>query len=489
MISTPEAATLQTSLIAEFDGTGRTPRPSQVDALAWIAERFGSKPLVIQAPPGTGKSGIARAVQREFGGAIIVPQNVLLDQYTGTYPEVNALKGAEHYNCPGYTSMSSAEVHEAKLCDDPQCPYTQARERAKAGEATIFNPLSLFYLRAGFDPTIVDEAHKMPEMLELLSSMELSKSRWLYPGTDLGRLLPWFGEMAEACEKAGISYKNSGDIKNSVRSFSQAQKFKELAKDVGLAPGNYVIYEETKTLKRKTDTYLVIRPVRLPDKYYRMVRATKNVILTSATIPRKKAAEILGTHDFHYLDLSSPIPKEQRPILFRPDGLTSKSTAAEVAAWIKKQRAEFKGNTIVHLTYAMAKAVHQYFPEALCHTPETKADTLARFKREGGLWLAGGCAEGIDLPGDEARLNLIPILPFANLGDKLIQARMAQTGGNNEYALNMLITFIQQCGRTTRGETDHSVAVCGDNRLAQNIGQLRQELPRSFLEAINWKGV
>lgn len=483
-----EASKSPSSLISAFDGSGRQPRPLQVDALAWIAERLGSKPLVIQAPTGVGKSGIARAVQREFGGAIIVPQNVLLDQYVQTYPDVNALKGAEHYRCPDYPHVPSSEVHSAKLCEDPNCPYTVAREKGRSGEPTIFNPMSLFFLRVGFETTIVDEAHKLVEMLEMLSSMELPKSRWLYPGTDLNRLLPWFDEMAIACERTGGAYKASGNVKDSVKAFAQGQRFKDLSKDVKAFPGNYVIYEEEKVLKTKKDHYLIIRPTKLPDRYLNMVRKSKNVVLTSATIPRKRAAEILGTTDFHYLDLASPIPKEQRPILFRPQGLTAKSTAAEVAAWIKTQRKEFAGNTIVHLTYSMAKAVHQYFPDALVHTSETKADTLAKFKRQGGLWLAGGCAEGIDLPGDEARLNLIPILPYANLGDPVVKARMALPGGSSEYALNMLITTIQQVGRTTRGETDHSITVVGDNRFAENVGRLKAELPKSFIEAIRWQG-
>lgn len=483
-----EASKSHNSLITAFDGTDRKPRPSQVEALAWITKHLGSKPLVIQAPTGIGKSAIARSVQRQFGGAIVVPQNVLLDQYVATYPDVNALKGAEHYKCPGY-DVPSSEVHAAKLCIDPECPYTKARNRAKEGEETIFNPMSLFFLRVGFETTIVDEAHKLPEMLEMLSSMELGKSRWLYPGTTLDRLLPWFDEMGIACERTGTAYKTSGNVKDSVKAYAQAQKFKDLSKDVKAFPGDYVIYEEEKTLKTKTDHYLIIRPTKLPDRYYNMVRKSKNVLLMSATIPRKKAAEILGTDNFHYLDLASPIPKEQRPILFRPKGLTAKSTAAEVAAWIKTQRKEFAGNTIVHLTYSMAKAVHQYFPDALIHKADTKAETLAKFKRQGGLWLAGGCAEGIDLPGDEARLNLIPILPYSNLGDPVVKARMALPGGSSDYALNMLITTIQQVGRTTRGESDHSTTIIGDNRLAENVGRLKSELPKSFVEAVNWKGI
>ena len=457
------------SLIAEFDGSGREPRPLQVEALAWIAERLGSKPLVIQAPTGVGKSGIARAVQREFGGAIIVPQNVLLDQYVTTYPDVNALKGQE--------------------CYPPDLvQYEANKQRVLDSEPTIFNPLSLYYARVAYDVNIVDEAHKLPEMLELLTSSELSYSRWMYPGTSKAALIPWFEGMSKSCAKAGGHYKGLGDTKSAVERFAKAATFKELAQQFTSNPTHYVTYEEQRKLTTKTERYLIIRPVTVPDKFYRMVRSTPNTILTSATIPRTRAREILGTDNFHYLDLNSPIPKEQRPVLFRPSGLTSKSTAADIAHWVKKQRSEFSGNTILHTTYQMGKQLHKYFPDALIHTPETKAATLERFKRDGGLWIAAGCSEGIDLPNDECRLNLIPVLPFSSIGDVVTKARMSLPGGNANYVLNTMIATVQSVGRSTRGEQDHSITVIGDDRLARSIGTVKNQLPKSFLEAIKWNG-
>jgi Rad3-related DNA helicase len=136
----------------------------------------------------------------------------------------------------------------------------------------------------------------------------------------------------------------------------------------------------------------------------------------------------------------------------------------------------------------MGKALSKYFPDAHLHTPDTKASTLKAFKKTGGLWIAAGCAEGIDLAGDHARLNLVPIVPFANLGDPLVKARLAQPGGQVDYTMDAMITLIQQIGRSTRGSDDYSVSVCGDNRLAGLIAKLPNQLPKSFLEAIKWNG-
>lgn len=63
---------LKHSLLKRFDGSGRQPRPLQVEALGWVADNWSSPGLVIQAGTGTGKQAIARALQIATGGAILV---------------------------------------------------------------------------------------------------------------------------------------------------------------------------------------------------------------------------------------------------------------------------------------------------------------------------------------------------------------------------------------------------------------------------------
>jgi len=165
-------------------------------------------------------------------------------------------------------------------------------------------------------------------------------------------------------------------------------------------------------------------------------------------------------------------------------GLTAKSDPQAVAAWIKSKLTGV--NTIIHTTYKMGKALHKLMPETLYHDPTTKEATMQKFKENGGVWLAAACSEGVDLPGETCRLNLIPVLPLANIGEPVVQARMKKPGGNKRYSSDALTTFIQQCGRSTRGVDDHSLTICGDGRLGRLLSDCVGDVPKSFNQALRW---
>lgn len=125
-------------------------------------------------------------------------------------------------------------------------------------------------------------------------------------------------------------------------------------------------------------------------------------------------------------------------------------------------------------------------PEAIVHTgSHDKDEAMKRFKKEGGIWIAPGCAEGIDLPDEECRLNLIPVLPFANIGDPVVEARRRRYG-MKQYERQTLLTFMQQVGRSTRGEQDYSTTVVGDSRVVRLLKAHKSDIPESFLEAVEW---
>ena len=87
-ISTPD-------FLSKFDGSGREPRPIQVEALNWTRDHWDKRFLVMQLPVGIGKSFIARTIQRVTQAGIITPTNALLDQYAETYTSLNYLKGKD----------------------------------------------------------------------------------------------------------------------------------------------------------------------------------------------------------------------------------------------------------------------------------------------------------------------------------------------------------------------------------------------------------
>jgi Rad3-related DNA helicase len=451
-------------LLKRFDGTTREPRASQIEALGWLADNWNSPGLVLQLPTGVGKSAFARAIQLQTGAAIITPNNALLDQYGDSYPELNTLRGAATYPC------GIGDDHG--YCDD-SCQYLKARTRAER-EPTVFNPMSYIYGPVDTDVVIVDEAHKLLEFLRLLINYKFSKARYNPPKEPDAA---WIRSKERYYRSLGSTYAERKDVKKASMAFQSAKRLKRIADLLEANPDDFVTYW-------KDDDWYV-EPIEVPrDVIERALGGAEKVILLSATIPQKWAKQVLGHRKFEFLDLSSPIPKENRKIVFDPAGLKAGSEPVAIAAWIKKQLARYEGNAIVHTTYSMGLALSKFFPDALVHTKQTKQSTLRKFKVHGGLWIAAGASEGIDLAGDTGRVNLIPVLPFANNREPLGAALFERDP--YDYYLQTAIQFIQQCGRTTRGVDDFSTTICGDNRMSWLLQKCRADLPKSFVEAIQW---
>jgi Rad3-related DNA helicase len=458
------------------DGTGRAPRPEQIQALDWVSQQT-EKHLVMQLATGIGKSFIARCLQLKYNAAILTPSNVLLDQYSEIYPKLNFLKGADHYTCPTY-NLSCADVKVAvEICGG--CKYSTCRKLAMEGAQTVFNPLSYNYSNANPKVMIIDEAHKLLGLLRLLISARFSKRKYAWDGVDsLAKFTPWLRDKIKVMEDLVEQYKRTRNFKKAITQASQAKRLTVLAEAVERTPEDFILYVDGEDL--------VVEPVDVPrwfiDNFFKGV---DRIILLSATIPKKWATDILGKRSFAYLDVASPIPKDQRKIVADAANLKATSNPSAIAVWVKQQMERYPGNAILHVTYAMGRSLVPYFPDAFVHTPDTKSKTMDLFKRQGGLWIAAGSSEGIDLPGDCARLNLVPYLPFASTQSPLTQAKLKRD--SYDYYLDTAITFVQQVGRTTRGIDDSSVTVCGDSRLSWLLTKVKKDLPKSFVGSIIWK--
>jgi Rad3-related DNA helicase len=102
---------MSVDLLAHFPA-GFTPRPEQArllaslaDALAEIEEdRRAPRVLLLEAPPGVGKSHIAMTLARWSGDAyLLTSQKMLQDQYEREFGgELALVKGRDNYSCERY---------------------------------------------------------------------------------------------------------------------------------------------------------------------------------------------------------------------------------------------------------------------------------------------------------------------------------------------------------------------------------------------------
>lgn len=476
-----------------YDGTGRQPREIQLEALNWIKENLSAKVLAMNLPTGAGKSLIAKTIANKFGAHVITPANALIDQYSEIYPDHNALKGKRHYTCAsGLSCQEWTNVLQQKPC--PNCPYQVAKQRALE-EPTFFNPLSYHYLRAvpqWVSPRtlVIDEAHQLGSMLLMLCGVRLPFSRYKFPKASLSEtvLVPYLLDLANKLKKLVHVYKNDTTRQKEIMSI--LTQLELTAHGLREDAQNYAIYTEKGFYYRKPEVFLNIRPIQPPKFVTQSFLDSRQIILMSGTLFEPDIRDLIGDRHYKFLDLPSPIPVESRRVYYRPAPfpMNYQTDPRDIVRLIETILDYHPGeNAIIHVTYGMSSKLKSHFRRpVLTNTSENKDEIIARFKEKGGIFLAAGCAEGIDLPGDLCRVNIIPKLPFPDLSDKTVQQRKTLVDGDDWYKLTTFKTLIQQCGRSTRNESDFSKTYILDSNFSRIFRSIKGKLPKYFVESIVW---
>lgn len=472
-----------------LDGTGRPLFPIQREFLEWLQAQT-ARVVAGQLPPGTGKSLIVRTIQRATGATVITPSNILVDQYSGTYPNVNVLKGQAHYSCDKHR-MPCGDVRELGEKPCTSCPYREARRSALEGAPTFFNPISLFNLTrdANYERptvTVVDEAHQLISMLSLVSGETFKGDKFRLPtSTHSADVLDWLKEQAAKVARVA-DFHGTKQSARSLPALRDKERLERVAEMLEADPTNYSIALATdKQRDGSMLDVLHVRPITPPKPLLERVLGTGRVILLSGTLSRLDAATLAPGEDFAYIDMPSPIPATQRQVLYRPFTPADDKALYDYVLALHK---EFGGPTIVHVSYALSERLAKFAVSHLRNTPNNKESVVKRFKAEGGLFFAAGCAEGLDLPDGQCRLNIIPVLPRPNIGDHEVKKWLALPGGPKRYDLETLKTLQQQVGRSTRHVNDWSVTVVCDPRLPSLVSRNRGDISDSFYESIVWTG-
>lgn len=274
--------------------------------------------------------------------------------------------------------------------------------------------------------------------------------------------------------------------------------------------------------KRAPYVRLVAAPLSIADDLHALLYETKeSVILSSATLrvgnDFKYMAKRLGCQmlnpqtDGRYRALiaASPFNYFQQALVLAPDCLPDPAAdpikyAAGLAIFLKDLFKVTQGRALVLFTsYEMMQAVAAQIRYELAETNITllvQGDGLSRESMTEALKTSATCAtagtvlfgaqsfwEGVDIAGEALSCVVIARLPFAMVGDPVVEARsekLAREGNNafRDYALpEAVIKFRQGFGRLIRSKRDRGVVVITDPRIVtKNYGQVfRQSIPSS----------
>ena len=226
------------------------------------------------------------------------------------------------------------------------------------------------------------------------------------------------------------------------------------------------------------------------------------VVLSSAYLGHRTAlAERFGLDDARLRSFSSdsPFPLEQRRIEYRPVGALSKTTLArlepvlfaEVAAILAEHPRE-KG--LIHApSYAAGRRLvaHLAAREPMLsrrliwvESTEAKARALElhRASPMPTVLVSPSLREGVDLPDDFLRFQVVTKLPYPDLGDPWTAARQARDP--RWYALETAKAMVQAYGRSCRHADDHGVTYILDGQFERFLAHYRVLLPAWFLDAV-----
>jgi len=531
-------------LLAHFPA-GATPRPEQArllatlgDALAEIADDpRAPRVLVVEAPPGVGKSHVAMTLARWSGDAyLLTSQKLLQDQYEREFGSDLALvKGRDNYVCERYhgapvpTSRGMCRRVRGPVCG---CPYVRAKQKALNAPVFCTNTAYFATLRHWHAEQlrrrrllIIDEAHNLEGQLVGVFTARFSHDE----------MRTWFGgslprlPLADDYRPLLASHvrRLEGSLEE-VRLRLEALRPAEIPPELFLeAPPSreeQSLLEQRETLEgalaritfflEAEDREWIVRYPESAGAELALVPLTvaamardlfaecaEVTVLSSAYLGHRTVlAEYFGLaeSDVRVCATPSPFAVEQRPIVYRPVGALSQATRARLEPAL----------------FAEVAAILAAHPrdKGLIHVPSYDAgrrlvyDLGARAPRESRrlLWIdsAGGKAgaldlhrastlptvlvspslrEGVDLPDEYLRFQVLTKLPYPDLGDPWTAARRSRDP--RWYAVETAKALVQAYGRSCRHAEDEGVTYVLDAQFARFLQHYRVLLPEWFLDA------
>ena len=434
-----------------------TPRQEQIDLLLELQESWNSFDVaVVTAPTALGKTEIAVTLAawsaaNKMQATYVVPNNILVEQTSERYPTLAVMSRQDSYE----------DMDE----------FVAARRAVKKAGVRLANSYTYWAYRLASPTVIFDEAHQLVDMLADVRDIKLWQKQYKFPGT--------FKTVADVIEwgQKRIAAKG-GDVRLE----------KVLAEIVRVRKGATIEYRES-FYKGEVAKVLHVVPTLAggaPPWLWPYGKVRK-IIMLSATINEQDIKELgLNTRRVKYLECSSPIPAERRQIIFKPVCNMAfqyvDKALPVLAAFAKKIMAHHPEKGLIHLPYKLAEQFADLMddPRIMSHDHGNKAEMLELFRasppEEGRVLIASGMYEGVDLPYDAARWQIIGKVPFLNLGSEPIRARAAEEPG--WYAWETIKRLIQASGRIVRAADDHGYTYIGDtNFLRLYTNDLRRERP------------
>lgn len=477
---------------------------------------------------------ITDLIGRRFRTSISTTTKGLQDQYIREDEQIHSLKGKRNYpcykGCQYYNTVECKQAVKNKVCNPrKECAYVRARNKwTNESNLRVTNSAMMVEMCASLcmkpenvaDMVVIDECHKSPdtlidhtimaystqkvqslvdgkvpngeEIMKCVRSIVMDSSK-LEKGAlvtipdsikeTIGKLHELVESTLEILEQlidddrlSEKQYMMLADIVDSLHNLSdycgvihdtKADHFIVYEKD---------IYDSTgpDPFKIKDQIQVQFKPLLAQDvSEFGIYRKADYFLHMSATIcGTEKYAETMGIvlEDAHIMEITNPIPLDNRRIIYMPVGRMSGKSLAETKPkmvngldeLIQMHSVEQNEIGLIHTaSYALAEYIKDSSKYGdRIYIGRNRNETMKMIEscktRGQGLVVASpSMIEGYDLKGDLGRWQAIAKVPFGFLGDPLVKYVADQDGGS--YFREAVLSVVQASGRVVRGVDDWGV--------------------------------
>lgn len=444
------------SIMSHFNPS-MTPREGQRRVLEEIERTWDSTDVfVIVAPTAAGKTQMAATLANWVGSAsIIVPNNILLRQVADE---------------TGFVTIGDKSSYKFSHS------YYQARA-SLIGSKCVLGYHQYLANRAYNKLLIVDEAHNLIEHLRPHGATKLWGHLDDFEDGQFSTIL---------------------DVERWLESKPKLTKRQKTLKSK-IGSHQYLLEGGEAHYRGKLQACLKVIPLTPRENKPIMWPPHKvgKIVLMSATFSKEDLYSLgLDLYRTRILEVDSPIPVEQRPIEYKPladMGMRGQANKDSMGQLVRRLSAAIDFHSgekgIIHSTYKLSYLLSQvlHHPRVLFHTKYNKAEMYAKWLAsdpKDGLVLVGcGMYEGLSLNEDIARWQVILKVPYPNMTDPAIYAKMHERP--ESYQWEAIRHIVQAAGRVCRTPDDYGKTYIVDTNFKRLWQQYNHLFPNFFKEALH----
>jgi Rad3-related DNA helicase len=502
-------------------------REAQASAIEVIARTYDDPDkrfVIIEAPTGSGKSGIGMATaiwsaESEDGGAhYLTSQNSLSTQLVADFSKhgLVQLKGKANYQCNEISetcATASAMASRKKCC--PGCPYRSDKNRYL--NSSIGSSNYPYYMLETSSPyselkprefLILDEAHNIEK--EVLGMVDITIVDTDCQRYELPDHLPRFSKDTPEVTRKWLDDVMKPALSLYIKTYENSERamiiaFREKAMRLRDNIDLYLSSDAKEWVASSNeDGSLSIRPL-IPADFAEqyLFRGSENIVMMSATIlnfPAFRRSLGISKAESNSIVIPSDFPVKNRRLVYWPVGSMSaktirdtipvsiERTVALLDKWKDKKGIIHTHTYKINATFAQALAKTHHGHRIITHdrTPESRNAAIAKHlsSLEPTVLMSPSMTEGLDLRGELSRFQIITKVPYPFLDD-YTKARMELDP--KWYQLQTAIPLVQATGRSVRDKDDYAVTIILDADFQRFLSQNQDTLPEWWLSAIEFR--